>query len=467
MDGLPGQGPGNLPRDGNGAVVGPVRPFRVRSTRARHMQSQRSTERFENAERESRAGVRPKSMPSADLEPVAGPDPGAGLAPWPARDVAKPRRFPSQVLGTAAARAPRPGARGRAALLWIGLVAVAALLGLATFLASPPRAAQDPESGTTAPGRPAAGVNPTGAPESAGGARTEAPADEPPVLETARSARGPRQAPGSFDERVLDGKGRIRGFVQAPAGVDFPLEWTLLVGPSPSMIGHERAESRTLSFQNGEREFALEDLPLGGYALCARAYGLASLEQHLLLAKPGETDVYVSMQFGITAVVEGSVRLADSAAVLGLELSLEPRPAGVRQTATSDLYGHFTFTDVRQGGYTLHFGSPENPVREAIEVNVVGPFERLGDLTVPKMCELVVRAQTELGAPVRGVQIDGYGDHGGRFSGLTDEQGEVRARFLPAGRITVDARSEDGRSRRGRKLVDDSGPGILVLVFEQ
>ena len=74
--------------------------------------------------------------------------------------------------------------------------------------------------------------------------------------------------------------------MQAAPGIDFPETWTLHVGPSPSLIGHDRAETRTLEFHAGEHEFALEDLPLGGYAISARAFGMASVEVHLLLARP-------------------------------------------------------------------------------------------------------------------------------------------------------------------------------------
>ena len=257
------------------------------------------------------------------------------------------------------------------------------------------------------------------------------------------------------------GRGHIRGFVQAPPGIEFPTEWVLTVEPSTSLIGREHAETRKLEFHNGEREFDLKDLAFGGYMLRASSFGLATRAQHLLLARPADTDLYVSMQLAVTAFIEGSVRYEDSTPAIGLELALEPRPNGVRVVAISDSIGHFLFTDVTSGGYTLHFGNPENPVRQPIEVNVSGPAEHLEDAIVPKMCELIVRVLQAPGLPAKGVKVDGYGDHGGRFVGETNADGEYRARFLPAGRITTSAQFPDGGRVTGRKLV---GVGVLELI---
>ncbi len=292
-------------------------------------------------------------------------------------------------------------------------------------------------------------------------------APEPGGLEIGRSSTLPRPEPVPFDDSRLEGRGRIRGFVQAPPGIEFPQEWVLDVKPSASLIGREKAETRKLEFHAGEQHFDLENLALGGYMLRASAFGLATEEQHLLLAKPHETEVYVQMQLVVTAFVEGSVRFADYTPAIGLELSLEPKPAGARNIAITDSVGHFVFSDVKSGSYTLHFGPPENPVRESIDVDVSDSPRRLPDAFVPKMSELIVRVFSSPGAPAAGVKLDGYGDKGGRITAQTNADGEYRARFLPPGRITVTAVFSDGRSVMGRKIVAEGGLEVLELVLDK
>lgn len=349
----------------------------------------------------------------------------------------------------------RSGKAGLVLLLILVLAAVAALTWMRTPAGDPARF--DPRPPTPDPAQPKA----AGAGEPAASKRAEIPMTITPALETGRSEGLPRPVAKAFDESRLVGHGHIRGFVQAPPGIEFPTEWVLTVEPSTSLIGREHAETRKLEFHNGEREFDLRELAFGGYMLRASAFGLASGAQHLLLARPADVELYVSMQLAVTAFIEGSVRYEDSTPAIGLELALEPRPAGVRAIAISDSIGHFLFTDVKSGGYTLHFGNPENPVRKPIEVNVSGPAEHLADAIVPKMCELIVRVLDAQGLPARGVKVDGYGDHGGRFDSETNGDGEYRARFLPAGRITVGAQFPDGVRVTGRQMV---GIGVLELI---
>src|SRR5687767_6751112 len=64
-----------------------------------------------------------------------------------------------------------------------------------------------------------------------------------PWLEVGRSEQRQRGPPAPFDESRLEGRGRLRGAVHAPPGVEFPMEWVLNVRPSTSLIGRERAET--------------------------------------------------------------------------------------------------------------------------------------------------------------------------------------------------------------------------------
>lgn len=368
-------------------------------------------------------------------------------------------------IGRSARQLKRGSPSGKAGLIWVVLLALAALGTLAWWRSSgDERNPGEP----TLPGVAAPAAGPAGAANTGSSpASTEIPMYIQPALEVGRSEGLATPKVGAFDESRLVGRGNIRGFVQAPPGIEFPLEWTLTAEPSNSLIGHERAETRLLEFHNGEQEFELQDLALGGYMLRASAFGLASDQQHMLLAKPAETELYVVMQFSVTAFVEGSVRYDDSTPAVGLELALEPRPSGARVVAVSDSIGHFLFTDVKSGGYTLHFGNPENPVRPPIEINVGKAPEHLADSIVPKMCDLIVRVLRAGAFPVEGVKVDGYGDHGGRFAGETNRDGEYRARYLPAGRITVNAQFPDGERVSGRKQVEVGVLDLIELVRER
>lgn len=354
--------------------------------------------------------------------------------------------------------------RGRAAWTALGLLIGLALVLLAWLSLSE---REERDRGLSAAGAPSRERGPL----AVDGSRQPQPESDPsmslePALGIGRSTQMPRPEPKPFDEARLDGRGLIRGFVQPAPGIDFPTEWVLVVEPSSMLIGADRAERRTLEFHAGERDFELKDLALGGYMLRARSHGMATEQQHLLLSRPDETELYVQMQLLPTAFVEGRVSHPDSTPAIGLELALEPKPAGVRVFATSDAYGHFLFSDVLAGAYTLHFGQAENPVREPLEVHVGTSPTSLSDCVVPPLEQLIVRVLLAPGEPAAGVQLDGYGSNGGRIIGKTDAEGEYRARFLPAGRYTIDALAVDGRRARGRKLVDVGELGLIELVLE-
>ncbi len=362
-----------------------------------------------------------------------------------------------------AAKLKRSASSGKSALLALVLVALIAIGALAWLhfgrstpvqgdIQLPPAAVQGDQSSTSAPSAPIA---------------VATPMEIQPALEVGRSEKLPRPVPQAFDESRLNGRGHIRGFVQTPKGIEFPQEWVLSVQPSTSLIGHDHAETRRLEFHAGEQEFDLQNLALGGYMLRASAFGLSSAEQHLLLAKPSESDLMVSMQLEVTSFIEGSVRYEDFAPAIGLELALEPRPSGVRVITTTNAIGHFLFTDVKSGGYTLYFGKPQTPVRESLEVNVGTSPEHLPDAIVPKMGELLVRVFLAPGSPAKGVKLDGYGDKGGNIEGETNADGEYRAKFLPAGRITVNALFPDGSRVRGRQVIGVGGVESLDLVLRK
>lgn len=355
--------------------------------------------------------------------------------------------------------------RGRASTLAIlAVIAVAGLGWFGWFAARPVSSSDEPRLEASHGHSTASTAGSGNSTRDAAGERTSLEAPVPGGVEFGRSSTLPRPTPAPFDESRLEGSGHIRGMVQAPAGIEFPIEWVLEVGPSSGLIGRDRAQSRRLEFHAGETEFDLPDLPLGGYMLRASSFGLASDAHHVLLAKPTETQLFVVMQLAPTAFVEGSVRFPDFVPAAGLDLYLEPRPSGARALAVADISGQFLFTDVQEGGYTLHFGRAENPVRPSIEVDVSRPSVRVPETVVPALGELIVRVSSSPGVGVLDARVEGYGDHGGRFDGVTGQDGEYRARFLPAGRITVSATLPDGRRVQGRVQLEVGVLGLIELV---
>jgi hypothetical protein len=253
------------------------------------------------------------------------------------------------------------------------------------------------------------------------------------------------------DHARFAGSGRIRGVVSVDAGVEFPAEWTLSLEPSRALIGGEHATSRTLTFSAGEREFALPDLPLGGYALRAHAFGFDSGERHVLLAKPGADDQYLSFVLVPTGVLEGRVLFADGTGAEGLPLALESRPDGAQRATAAGIGGAFLFDDVRNGAHRLHVGAPHNPIVPASDFTFTGPAQRLDDVVVPPLGVISGRVVDELGNAQAGVLVQGHGDGGGSVETATDAEGRFRAEFLPAGRYTLYARNELGTGKaRGR-----------------
>ena len=57
-------------------------------------------------------------------------------------------------------------------------------------------------------------------------------------------------------------KGSLRGHVEVTGEQDFPASWRLSLRPSTTMPQRERAESRTLEFADGRKDFEVAELPL-------------------------------------------------------------------------------------------------------------------------------------------------------------------------------------------------------------
>src|SRR5688572_19712352 len=142
--------------------------------------------------------------------------------------------------------------------------------------------------------------------------------EPPPIVPRFELGRGPaglepgqriplaQRRPLPPEERFR-GEGRIEGFLDLPAGAEVPRPWTLVLEPSKVLIGGDRAETRRVTFEAGEREFALDKVALGGYQLRAEAPNMSGPPELVLLARPDSHDVIVHVALRPAAFVEGWV----------------------------------------------------------------------------------------------------------------------------------------------------------------
>lgn len=321
--------------------------------------------------------------------------------------------------------------RGRAKTLLLLLLAALSALGALAWIL---RATSPASSGAAGP-RPSATVEPVA---------TQSPAlrhviggDPAPAGPVERIPRERR--PRSDASVRFSGSGTLEGRLNLPAGVAPPRVWTLVLAPSPVLVGGERVRARRVDFENGEVEFSLSDLPLGGYEVWAEAAGMSGRHEHLLLARPDALLVYQDLRLVPLAFVAGRVVDADGVRVGGLPVFLRPDGGGPILTQLTDASGDFRFERVPDGEYLLETGFADASLSAPRALDVRSPSLHLPALEVPLLHELAVTVLDADGEPLAGVRVRGWCDRGGRVDALTDAQGIARATWLPAGRLTLDA----------------------------
>ena len=326
--------------------------------------------------------------------------------------------------------------RGRASSL--GLIAVALLLGAGVVVAV--RFAWSSRTPTDV-----VAVAPDSAPH---GTREPERAPEPDAA-TAREMLPQAPPVRATDNRRSDTQGVIRGTVAMRAHGEFPASWQLVVEPSAIYSGATVGVRRSVDFEAGERDFRVDDLPLAGYAVHARAAGFNSLPVHLLLTE-GSEHVIVSIELAPAGFLDGYARDDAGASVEGLVVTLENELTNVRLEATTGGDGAYVFENVLDGLYTIYFGDPESPLIEPGSLTFAAPSMRFPDATVPAAGELVITVRDSMGRAVEGAEVTGFGNNGGRISLTTDFDGRAVAKVLQAGTFRMFASTEDGRTGRGR-----------------
>jgi hypothetical protein len=232
------------------------------------------------------------------------------------------------------------------------------------------------------------------------------------------------------------GTGSIAGRVEARGTADFPMTWSVVIEPSTSLLGAERAVRRVLQGKPGERSFLVGDLPLAGYDLRVEAPGWNSPSYPVLLDRdhPNPT---LTVQIHPAGSIAGRVVDSESLPAIGLAVFLESRVGRERRETRTDLSGAFRFEGVLDGDYTLFVGQVETPLVEPSALRFAAPFLDMPPIELPPLARVRFTAIDKPGFPVPGVRVYGSGNRGGRIDGETDMRGELLVELLPAGRYRI------------------------------
>ena len=270
-----------------------------------------------------------------------------------------------------------------------------------------------------------------------------------PVADSTTGSTGTTRAPTADaalatgdshgDPTRFSGRGRLRGSIDPARGAEMPAAWTLVVRPNPMLPGHQHAARRELELGAGDREFVVEDLPLGGYEVTARAAGRNSRAVPVLLDRT-HRDAYVTLQLTPAGFLEGLVREEGGAPLDGLLVRLEATAEGTSRETRTDANGAFLFEDVLDGPHRLHFGSAEPAALPSRTLEFSAPSMRFPTLTAPRLARLELVVAAEGGGPVPGAAAYVEGPTG-LVTLATDANGRAAAQLLKPGqhRLTVQA----------------------------
>ncbi len=293
-----------------------------------------------------------------------------------------------------------------------------------------------------------------------------APEHDAPLAEIDRE--GPRlptpmdPPPPALGPNRFDGRGRIHGEVLAAKSVTYPNDWTLVIEPSPTLIGSEHAATRRIEFHAGERAFDVPDLPLAGYRVRAEAPALNCTDLSALLIKGSEV-AFATLEFRPSGFIDGRVLAANGAPADGVDVVLESVETKLRREQRADAAGGYVFRDVLDGVYRLYVGRPETPLVPPGDIRFTAPSLRFKDVTLPPTGAIVLHTRAENGAPVADVEVSGFGSMGGALRARSDYLGIARLPWLPPGEYRIEGRTDDGRRGRVNVVVqaDVDVDGVL------
>jgi len=300
------------------------------------------------------------------------------------------------------------------------------------------------------------------------GERTSA--DEPGV-------RGPEElgTPAEDPER-FEGRGSLAGVVQTTAGARMPLDWTLVIEPSRSLLGRENAVQRRIPMTSPEgateAEFAVADLPLAGYDVSAEAEGMNARPIPVLLERTS-AHAYVMLDLAPAGRVRGFVKRADGTPAEGIDVWLfAPDAAGLdlpgsdarHQVTAPD--GGYVFETVLDGAYVVSIGPKLNPLVDPVKVTLQGESLTVPDRTLPELARLMILVLDPQNQPLGGARLRGFGSKGASFDEVSPPNGRIYLENLPPGSYEFTIEHElfaEGRLARRFTGGEDEN-AVLVLV---
>lgn len=295
--------------------------------------------------------------------------------------------------------------------------------------APPVEVAEETPLAPTGPLAPASTLEPAGELEPFAGARGEA---------------RPASAPGT-----------LRGHVEVSGEEPFPRAWTLTLRPSATLPRRETADTRTLEFTAGEKDFEVRDLPLGGYDVVAQAEGFNGRVQAIAL-EPGNEHPFVNLRMVPAGILEGRVLEWDGVPAEGIPVTLFSVSGSEVFEATSDVRGIYRFESLPDGAYELLFGKASAPlIPERRPVRFAAPSLTFPDTELPQLGAIAMRVVDSLERPLEGILVRGSGTNGGVVEGRTDYDGRLLVKHLPPGHFRLRlSRPGEPESRDVRRAVD-------------
>ncbi len=349
----------------------------------------------------------------------------------------------SRLAGRAAASS------GRAALVVLGLLATLALavwIGMQRFEGDPERPLEPIDAGGAV-----AGAVPDAPRGSTPSERSAELWDPPKPYERARPTLP-----------TFEGRGSIRGLVQAPPGVALPKSYIVEVGPSLSLTGRERAERRT--HEAGAPEFAIEDLPLGGYDVWITSPGMNSRRTPVLLSE-ASPHPFLVLKISPMGSLDGFVVRADGGPAEELRVELAERDGDGRLETRTRRDGYYLFEDVPDGEYRIGFGPLQAPLLPEREVAFLAPSLRFPKVELPPTADVLIHTTNTQGRAIGEITLTGFGRPAGRLETTSDLSGNAWARNLPPGRYRVSASGDEGLTGKTTlEITDESGQEFWVAV---
>jgi hypothetical protein len=371
-------------------------------------------------------------------------------APAPMRDRLD---FPT-IMRFSPCPAPRSHKRGRgsAALLFI-----LAALAVGVFFVLP----NGDEGGPSMSGKPGEGLRPElGEGQGADPASHTGPlwqgnsekTDPTGVTyDQERSAQAPSRKLPSFD-----GRGSIRGLVGVVGGRPLPVAFKVHVGPSTSLQGRERAEARSVDIE-GSGEFAISDLPMGGYDVWVVAPNMNTVRTPVLLSE-SSADPYVTLLISPTGYLDGFVVCTDGRPARELRVALEARFGEGRLETTTRADGFYRFGSVPDGEFRILFGPLNAPLLPARDLVFSAPSMRFPRTELPPTADVLFHTTDTSGRALGGVTLTGFGKPAGRIELVSDSDGLAWGHNLQPGRYRLAARNGEGL-RSSNTIQIELGPG--------